>query len=121
MLEYSEYKDLIDILQVSNHENTYQELMKKEEKTLDTVNNVVRQFRDKKVEETQFVNMPVAFVVNRFFNVWIEIWNEVLVAKTPKQILAILSKDDRLIYIGVTLIILSIMFFFATVTTPEIK
>ena len=121
MLEYSEYKDLVDILQVSNHENTYQELMKKEEKALDTVNNVVRHFRDKQVKESQFINMPVAFVVNRFFNVWIEIWNEAMTTKTPGQLLDVLSKDDRLIYVGVTLIIISLMLFIATVTSSEIK
>ena len=46
MLEYSEYKSLMDILDRSNTENSYQDLMKKEEKVLDTVNNVIKHYKD---------------------------------------------------------------------------
>lgn len=103
----------MEILQASNHEHTYQDLMQKEEKVLDTVNNVIKEFRDKKTADSQFIHMPVAEVVHRFFYVWIDVWNEIVHVKSGEEVLEVLSKDDRLVYIGVTLIIVSVLMFFA--------
>ena len=51
MLEYSDYKSLVNTLEQSNHDNTYQELINKEDKVLDTVNRVIKNYRDEDVKE----------------------------------------------------------------------
>ncbi len=118
MIEYSEYKSLVDILEKSeNHENTYQEVMTKEPKVLDTINNVVNYYRDVDIKEKQFVNMNISYIVYRFFNVWSEIFKE-LVNTDPKKLdfLEIFTKDDRLIYIGVMLILISVFMYYVDIT-----
>ena len=46
---YSEYKDILDIANRINVEDSYQDLMKKEDKVLDTVNNVVKYYSAYKI------------------------------------------------------------------------
>lgn len=119
MLEYSEYKTLVDILEKSgNHETTYQDVMKKEDKVLDTLNNVTKYYRDDKTRETQFVNMPVHFVIFRFFNVWLDIYNELINTnfKTIREFTKIFTKEDRLIYIGIFFVLISFFIYFVDST-----
>lgn len=116
MLEYSDYKSLVDTLKQSNQENTYQDIMKKEATALDTINRVIKYYRDEDIKEKQFVNMPISFVVYRFFTVWIEIFDDLVRGKD--DILSIFNKDDRLVYIGVMFIILSICLYYVEITRP---
>ena len=119
MIEYSEYKSLVDVIEKSqNHENTYEEVMKKEEKVLDTMNRVIKYYRDVDIKEQQFVNMPISKVVYRFFNVWIEMFNELMDANNTKRVdfLSVFTKDDRLVYIGVFLVLLSVFLFYVEIT-----
>lgn len=119
MLEYSEYKSLVDIIEKSqNHENTYEEVMKKEEKVLDTMNRVIKYYRDVDIKENQFVNIPVSKAVYRFFNVWLDIYNDLMDANTTKgvDIVSVFTKDDRLVYIGVMLVLLSVFLYYVEIT-----
>lgn len=121
MLEYSEYKDLVDILQSSNQESTYQDVMSKETKVLDTLNSVIKNYRDDTVNTRQFINTPFALIVNRFFNMWIDIFTELSNIKYDKSIsiknyFNIFIKDDRLIYMGIMLIIISFIIYYIDIT-----
>ena len=117
MLEYSEYKNLIDTLEQSNHENTYQEVMQKESKTLDTINRAIKVYKDDKVEHKQFINAPISAVVFRFFNVWNELIKDLVThGNNIQEVVAIFNKEDRLVYIGITLIFLSILFYYVEIT-----
>lgn len=121
MLEYSEYKDLVDILQSSNQETTYQEVMSKETKVLDTLNSVIKNYRDDAVNTRQFINTPFAMIVNRFFNIWIDIFNDILnfkydKATSIKDFYSIFVKEDRLIYIGIFMIIISFIIYYIDIT-----
>lgn len=123
MIEYSEYKSLVDILEKSdNHENTYQEVMNKETNVLKTINNVVNYYRDVDIKERQFVNMNISYVVYRFFNIWGDIFKE-LVNTDPKKLslLDVFTKDDRLIYIGVMLILISIFLYYIDISRSHVS
>lgn len=115
-LEYSDYKSLINTLEQSNHDNTYQEMIGKEEKVLDTMNNVIKYYRDADVKEYEFINLSITQAVYRFFNIWIEIFNELIDRKNSEKIQTILMKDDRLVYIGIMLIIISICIYYSEIT-----
>jgi len=115
MLEYSDYKSLVNTLEQSNHENTYQDMMKKEDKTLDTMNRVIKYYKDEDAKEKEFINYTVSQVVYKFFNVWIDMFNEIL-NSGGKNIIDTLTKDDRLIYIGVMLIIISIILYYVEIS-----
>lgn len=116
MLEYSEYKSLIDILEISsNHDTTYQELINKEDKVLDTVNNVIKYYRDDEIGKTQFWNLPVSLVAYRFFSVWKDIFDDIVVGNNF-NILHVLNKDDRLVYIGVMLIFVSVFMYYIEIS-----
>lgn len=121
MLEYSEYKNLVDILQSSNQETTYQEVMSKETKVLDTLNSVIKNYRDDTVNTRQFINTPFAMIVNRFFNIWIDIFSEIGNIKyndsmVIKNVTNVFIKEDRLIYIGIFLILISFIMYYIDIT-----
>lgn len=115
MLEYSDYKSFVDTLEQSNHENTYQEVMKKEERVLDTMNKVIKHYKDQDIKERQFVNLPISLAVYRFFSIWTEIMDEIL-KDGMGNILQILNKEDRLVYIGVMFVFLSIILYYVEIT-----
>jgi hypothetical protein len=108
---YSEYKDILDIASSNNVENTYEELMKKESKVLDTVNNVVKYYRDEDIKNGEFINQGIASIITRYFDVYTEIINDFTNPK-KKSLMQIVNKDDRPIYIGLTLIIIALFLFF---------
>jgi hypothetical protein len=114
MIEYSEYKSIVDTLQHSNQETTYSEMMAKENKVLDTMNQVIKHYRDDTIQTKQFTNMPIAFVVYRFFNIWIEIYHDILDRK--ENVLTALSKEDRLIYVGIMCILFSVILYYVEIT-----
>ena len=118
MLEYGEYKNLIDTLEQSNHDNTYQEVMSKESKTLDTINRAIKVYKDDEVKHTQFINKPISEIVFLFFNTWIEIITEITTkGQSLNNIFEILYTKDRLVYIGITLIIASIIFYYVEIAS----
>lgn len=112
---YSEYKSLIDILSESStneNANTYQDLMQKESNVLSTVNQVVKNIQDKKIKSNQFVEMNINDIVQKFFLIWPDILLEIYQIKNPKDILDIITKDDRVIYLGIMMIIIGCFMFF---------
>ena len=104
MLEYSPYNELVETIERVNTEDTYQELMNKEEKVLDTINSVIKHYKDIDIKEKEFINLPLSLIVFKFFNTWINMFNDVI----EGDVKDFFNKEDRLLYIGVTLILLSI-------------
>jgi hypothetical protein len=115
-LEYGEYKNLIDLLEQSNHERTYEEVMNKEEKVLDTMNNVIKFYNDDAVSQKQIINQPILFVVKRFFSVWTDIINDLTKITSFQSFLDVFIKDGRLVYIGAMFVILSIILYYIELT-----
>jgi len=111
MIEYSEYSELADILARTDHETTYQDLMEKEEKVLDTVNSVVKYYQEKKRDKTEFVKMNIIDIINLFFTEWSLMIADI--SKINKGTLKfntnLLLKNDRLIYIGLMLVMIAVI------------
>ena len=112
MLDYSEYKALVDILDKSEVDDTYKELMKKEDKVLDTVNAVVNHYREKRSDKKQFINMSIYEMYNLLFLEIPLMMMEMYKVKDINDIIEVLTKNSRLVYIGIILVILSIFLFF---------
>lgn len=106
-IEYAEYKEVLDILQRDNVENSYEELMKKEGKTLDTVNNVVRYYKDLELADGQLINQSIHTIIMRFFDVWNNILEDIVKIRSIKDIKEVFTKGDRIIFIGITLILVA--------------
>jgi hypothetical protein len=112
MLDYSEYKSLIDTLEKSELDETYKDLMKMEGSVLDTVNAVVNQVRDKKSNDKQFMHMSLYEIYNLLFLEIPLMIKEVNNAKTSGDVVRTLFKGHRVIYIGIMLVLISIILFF---------
>ena len=117
MVEYSEYKNLTDIISKSNHETTYQDLMQKEEKVLDTVNSVVKYYQEKKTNRTLFYKLSVIDMLHLFFTEWSLILADIskINSGNLKLSLALFTKNDRMIYIGIMLVFVAIISAITTV------
>lgn len=113
MLEYSDYKSLVNTLEQSNHDNTYQDVMSKEGKALDTMNSVIKYYRDSDVKEFEFINNTISQVVYKFFNIWIDMFNDIM---DNKSFIETITKEDRLVYIGITCILISIFLYYVEIT-----
>ena len=120
MLEYaelSEFADVVDILKRSDHENTYQDLMNKEDKVLDTVNKVVKEYRDKNIKESEFINRPLVENASRF---WLDMnlmAKELFDVKEVSDIKKVLTKGERVIYLGILVIAAAVIFFFVDISS----
>jgi hypothetical protein len=126
-LEYTEYQSVLNLLNESSgssepingmQDNVYQELMKKEGKTLDTINKVIKYYKDNDYKNKEFVTMNFWEVLIRFNDIWMEMWDEISITGLKGNISdtisfgSILMKNDRPIYIGILIIIISIFMWF---------
>lgn len=117
-INYSEYKSILDIAQNSNIDNSYQDLMKKEQDTLNTVNNVIKYYQDRDIKSKQFVNMSFYEMVIRMSETWTDIYSDILNWKQTKNnsITEVFFKEDRSIFLGIFLIITSFFLFFIIIS-----
>ena len=112
MLDYSEYKSIVEILGKSDLDNTYKDLIKKEEKVLDTVNTVVNYYKDRKAHHKQIIHMSLYEIYTLFFLEWPALLVDLYKVKTPSDVQKVLMKNNRPIYLGILMVMLSIIFFF---------
>lgn len=116
MLEYAEYTKVLDLLNKSDHENTYDALRQKEDKILNTVNEVARSYRDHTIRNNEFISRGIQENVSRF---WLDmglLFRELLDVKDLEQLKRIATRGDRLIYYGFILIFLGVIFFFLEIS-----
>ncbi len=107
-IDYSEYKEVLDVLKRDDVENSYQDLMQHETKTLDTVNNVIKYYRDVELADGQLINQSIHTIFMRYFEVWNQILEDLVAVRNPKDLFTTFTKGDRLIFIGITFIIISL-------------
>jgi hypothetical protein len=110
-IDYGEYKAILDATQRVNVEDTYQDLMQKEDDVLKTVNEVVRYHRDTDIKEGEFIYQGVNSIVRRFLDVWGEMIEGITNAKSLNDVISMLGKKDHPIYIGMTLIVIALFLF----------
>jgi hypothetical protein len=111
-IEYSEYKEVLNILKRDNVENSYEDIMKKENKALDTINTVVKYYRDTDIKDSQVINQDIHTIVKRFFDTWNNILKDITTPNKSFDFLTIITKEDRLIFIGLTFIVIAFILFF---------
>lgn len=112
MLDYSEYKSLVDILDKSELDETYKELINKEDKVLDTVNAVVNHYKDKKAERKMFLHMSLNEIYKMFFLEWPGLWMDLTRVKTTKDVADAFLKNNRVIYLGIVCVVVALILFF---------
>lgn len=107
MLEYSEYQDLTEILSRSDVNNVYEDLMKKESQVLNTVNSLVKHYKDSELKETMFYNKSILDFIASFFNELSFIVKDLPKISNVKDLKNMLMKDDRVLYVGFLLMIIA--------------
>lgn len=107
-----DYKALLSLLKKSDPKEIYEELMKKEEKVLDTVNRVVNYSNEKELKETEFLNKTVAQHIYGLFWAMKGIISELYHIKTIQDVKKTLMRDDRIIYVGIMLLCIAFFLFF---------
>lgn len=112
MLDYSEYKSLIEILDQSDNTDAYKDLMKKEDKVLDTVNAVVNHYKEKQYKKKMFLNMSLAEVYNMLFLEWPLIMRDLSKAKTFNDYTGVVLKNNRPFFIGIVCLVVAVFLFF---------
>ena len=110
-IQYAEYEELVDILARSDTDNSYEDLMKKESKVLDTVNAVVKHHQQKKAESKSFTHMHFVDLAYHFISDMNAMFKELVSVSTnePEKIIPILTDGNRLIYWGILLVFISFM------------
>lgn len=110
-IDYSEYKEVLDVVQRENVEDAYQDLMKKEKDVLQTVNNVVKYSRDKDISDNEFVNQSISAIAERLVGAWYEIITDIASASSIHDIFHTISIKDHPIYLGMTLVFIAMFLF----------
>ena len=111
-----EYSKLVDLLNKSDDREIYEELMKKEDRVLDTINRVVNVSNEKEIKGKEFLNMSLNDIVHKFFWNITLIFSELISSKTIQDVKKVLFKDDRKIYIGLLLVLITIFLFFIIIS-----
>lgn len=110
-IEYGEVKDILEIATRKNVENSYQDLMAKETTVLETVNDVVKYYRDKDMKDGEFINQSLSVIAERFVQVWVEIINGIASASSFRDVVEVFGKKDHPIFVGITMVIVALFLF----------
>lgn len=110
-IEYGEVQEILEIATRKDVDNSYQDLIEKEETVLHTVNDVVKYYRDKDVKDSEFINQSISVILARFVEVWVEIINGIASASSLRDLINVISEKDHPIYIGITMVILALFLF----------
>lgn len=116
MIEYSEYKSLVDILSKSDVSNTYEDLMKKESSVLNTVNHVTQHIQDTHAKHKQFIHLSLYEVFMLIFLEIPKLVEDIIQLKDIEQLPEMLTKNHRIIILGVLCTMLAIFLFFIEIS-----
>lgn len=110
----SEYNTILLKMQNSPKTDLYNELLKKEDNVLTTVNRVVNHEQTKVINQELFYNMPLLNIIAIFANTWKNIFIELTVYRDFKNVIGIyeiFTKNDRKIYVGIMLLLVVFFLF----------
>jgi tetrahydromethanopterin S-methyltransferase subunit A len=111
-----EYSKLVNLLNKSDQSQVYEELMKKEDHVLDTINRVVNFSNEKEKKSSEFLNKSINEHVHHFFWTMNNILADLSKVKNIQNFRKVLFKDDRQIYIGILLVIIALFLFFVIIS-----
>jgi hypothetical protein len=111
-----EYSQLMELLKKSNRDEIYEELIKKEDHVLDTINRVVNYSNEKEAKTKEFLNMSLDKIIHTFFWNLKLMFDELSSVKSIQDFSKVFLRDDRKIYLGMLLVIISIFLFFILIS-----
>lgn len=122
MAPSSEYTKLLTSLKDDKMTkgDVYTELVKKESNVLSTVNRMIDHEQQKKIDTTLFYNMSLLSMVAVFANTWKNIFLELAIQKSFRDIpglLDIFTKNDRKIYVGLMIALIGLSLFFVDISS----
>ena len=88
--------------------DVYQELMSKERRVLDTVDRVVNDAAERRLEGTVFHRMPLHEIIMRTLGALHALWDDLLVSTSPKEVWEALIDKGRMPFIGLACVVLSV-------------
>jgi uncharacterized BrkB/YihY/UPF0761 family membrane protein len=112
-----EYENLLRLLNSSDKAAVYDELITKEKHVLDTINRVVNHEQRKKMKTKTITDMSLTSIAIAFHKHIVDFLNEIWQVKSLKQLQDCLSKDERKIFVGIFLILVALLYFFAITTS----
>ena len=114
-----EYNTIRDLLKEGNRADAYDLLIRKEENVINMVNRLIDHDQKKDMFKTNLLNMTINDVFLNFAKTWKTIMNELISGKfmTFHKLMYVFLHDDRKIYVGIMLILLSLFLFFIDIST----
>jgi hypothetical protein len=111
-----EYNELVRLLKSSDPKEVYEELVGKEKNILDTINRVIDFSNEKEIKSKEFTNMSLNEIIHKFYWNFQLMWRELYNVKTLQDLNKLFTKEDRPIYIGLFLVLISIFLFFIMIS-----
>lgn len=111
------YNDLLMLLESDDNakKDVYSKLMDQEKEVLRTLSLASNISKDKEIVTNMFLNMSIADLMAKFAFTWQNIFNELIIEKQFKILPMVLFKQERKIYVGMMLIIISCFLFVASI------
>ena len=95
-------------------EDIYQTLMKKEDKVLDTINNMTEYKRTQELKDGGFINMSLYSIMRKTFKVITELMEALQQRKNSREVMREFLKQERLIYVGLFIVCISVFLLLLT-------
>ena len=125
----NEYDDLKDLVTNPGQNDVYNDLINKEIRVLDTINNLINVEEKKKNKKKMISNLTLKEILINLLKVIVDIINDISsIIMDPlnknrdlitllKKIRKTFTKKDRLVYVGIFFIIISMLIYFIDGTT----
>ena len=123
-----DYKQLRDLVTSPNNIDVYTSLMNKENYVLNTINKIADSENKKNIKYKKIYNLTLREITLNTLKVIVDIINDMStiildpvnkngnVMQTVQKLRKTLTKKDRLIYVGLIFIIISILIYFIDIT-----
>jgi hypothetical protein len=112
-----EYSQLVNLLKKSDPKDVYEELVKKEDRVLETIDRVINYSNEKEIKSQEFTSMSLNDIIHKTFWNWRLMINDMYGISTFQDLKKALLKDDRKIYLGILLVLVCVFLFFITIST----
>ena len=116
-LEFMDYKKLKEILDYAPSSGMYDELMRREDTVLKTINRVVDHSNKRELEAKEIVNMPLAQVASVFYRTIYEMFDDITNAKTTNDLKDVFkNRTERIICAGGFVVFVALFLYFVSIT-----
>jgi hypothetical protein len=116
MTHQKQYSDLLHLLDNvdTNKEDVYTQLMKKEDNVLNVLSRMSTQDDKKTLTSSMFLSLSINDIIARFAYTWQNIFIETIIDHNIENIPYTLFQNERKIYVGIMLVLVSLFLYFAT-------